>query len=55
LIKLLNGYERFVHAADAYRLGGKQDAAALASLTSQHEQIKLEAGKVLEDLRNEKR
>ncbi|MDO8434301.1 MAG: hypothetical protein Q7S58_18020 [Candidatus Binatus sp.] len=55
LIKMLNAYERFVHAADAYRLGGKQDPAMLASLTSQHDQVRLLAGKVIEDLRNEKR
>jgi hypothetical protein len=53
LIKMLNAYERFVHAADAYRLGGKADAAMLASLKSQHDQITVLAGKVTEDLRNE--
>jgi hypothetical protein len=53
LIKLLNAYERFVHTADAYRLGNKQDPAMLASLMSQHDQIKVLGGKVLEDLRNE--
>jgi hypothetical protein len=53
LIKMLNAYERFVHAADAYRLGGKADPAILASLKSQHDQITVLAGKVTEDLRNE--
>lgn len=53
LIKMLNAYERFVHAADAYRLGGKTDPAMLASLKSQHDQITVLAGKVTEDLRNE--
>jgi hypothetical protein len=53
LIKMLNAYERFVHAADAYRLGGKTDPAILASLKSQHDQITVLAGKVTEDLRNE--
>jgi hypothetical protein len=52
-VKMLNAYERFVHAADAYRLSGKTDPAMLASLKSQHDQITLLAGKVTEDLRNE--
>jgi hypothetical protein len=52
-VKLLNSYERFAHAADAYRLGGKPDPAALASLLSQHDQVRHLAGKVSEDLKNE--
>jgi hypothetical protein len=52
-VKLLNAYERFAHAADAYRLGGKADPAALASLLSQHDQVRHLAGKVSEDLKNE--
>ena len=52
-VKLLNAYERFAHAADAYRLGGKPDPAALASLLSQHDQVRHLAGRVSEDLKNE--
>jgi hypothetical protein len=52
-INMLNAYERFVHAADAYRLRGKPDPAMLASLMSQHDMVKLLAGKVIEDLRTE--
>jgi hypothetical protein len=55
LIKVLNAYEKFVHAADAYRLSGKTDPAMLASLTSQHDQLKLLAGKVIEDMHGENR
>ena len=54
-VKMLNAYERFVHAADAYRIGGKPDPAVLASLKSQHDMVKLLAGKVIEDLRIERR
>jgi len=54
-IKMLNAYERFVHAADAYRLRGQPDPAMLASLMSQHDVMKLLAGKVIEDLRTEHR
>jgi hypothetical protein len=53
-VKLLNAYERFAHAADAYRLGGKPDPAALAALLSEHDQVRHLAGKVTEDLRNER-
>ena len=52
-VKLLNAYEKFAHAADEYRLGGKPDPAALASLLSQHDQVRHLAGKVTEDLKNE--
>jgi hypothetical protein len=52
-VKLLNTYEKFAHAADEYRLGGKSDPAVLASLLSQHDQVRHLAGKVTEDLRNE--
>jgi hypothetical protein len=54
-VKLLNAYERFAHGADAYRLGGKSDPAILASLLSQHDQVRHLAGKVTEDLRDEAR
>jgi hypothetical protein len=53
-IKLLNAYERFAHTADEYRLGGKSDPAVLASLLSQHDQVRHLAGKVTEDLKDEK-
>ena len=52
-IKLLNAYEKFAHAADEYRLGGKQDPAILASVLSQHDQVRHLAGKVSEDLKSE--
>ncbi len=52
-VKLLNAYERFAHSADEYRLGGKPDPAVLASLLSQHAQVRHLAGKVTEDLRDE--
>ena len=52
-VLLLNAYERFAHAADAYRLGDKPDPAVLASLLSQHDQVRHLAGKVTEDLRDE--
>jgi hypothetical protein len=52
-VKLLNAYEKFAHAADEYRLGGKPDPAMLASLLSQHDQVRHLAGKVTEDLKNE--
>jgi hypothetical protein len=52
-VKLLNAYERFAHAADEYRLGGKPDPAALASLLSQHDQVRHLAGRVIEDLKSE--
>ncbi len=52
-VRLLNAYERFAHAADEYRLGGKPDPAVLAALLSQHDQVRHLAGKVTEDLRNE--
>jgi hypothetical protein len=52
-VAMLNAYERFAHDADAYRLGGKTDAAVLASLLSQHDRVKHLAGKVTEDLRAE--
>ncbi len=52
-VAMLNSYERFAHDADAYRLGGKTDAAMLASLLSQHDRVKHLAGKVTEDLRAE--
>lgn len=52
-VAMLNAYERFAHDADAYRLGGKSDAAVLASLLSQHDRVKHLAGKVTEDLRAE--
>jgi hypothetical protein len=52
-IKLLNAYEKFAHAADEYRLGGKPDPAVLASLLSQHDQVRHLAGKVSEDLKSE--
>jgi hypothetical protein len=52
-VKLLNAYERFAHAADEYRLGGKSDPAALAALLSQHDQVRHLAGKVTEDLKDE--
>ena len=54
-IAMLNAYERFAHAADGYRLSGKADPAALASLISQHDRVKHLAGKVTEDLRAEAR
>jgi len=54
-VKLLNAYERFAHAADEYRLGGKSDPAVLASLLSQHDQVRHLAGKVTEDLHDELR
>jgi hypothetical protein len=53
-VKLLNTYEKFAHAADEYRLGGKPDPAALASLLSQHDQVRHLAGKVTEDLKDER-
>ncbi|MGB3550365.1 MAG: hypothetical protein WA993_06725 [Candidatus Binatus sp.] len=52
-VKLLNAYEQFAHAADAYRLGGESNPAVLASLLSQHDQVRHLAGKVTEDLRDE--
>jgi len=52
-VAMLNAYERFAHDADAYRLGGKRDAAVLVSLLSKHDQVKHLAGKVTEDLRAE--
>jgi hypothetical protein len=52
-IKLLNAYEKFAHAADEYRLSGKPDPAVLASLLSQHDQVRHLAGKVIEDLKSE--
>ncbi len=52
-VKLLVAYEHFAHAADAYRLEGKAEAAVLASLLAQHELVKHLGGKVLEDLRAE--
>ena len=52
-VKLLNAYEKFAHAADEYRLGGKPDPATLASLLSQHDQVRHLAGKVTEDLKTE--
>ncbi len=52
-VKLLNAYERFAHSADEYRLAGKPDPAVLASLLSQHDQVRHLAGKVTEDLRDE--
>jgi len=52
-VRLLNAYERFAHAADAYRLRGQPDPAVLASLLSQHDQVRHFAGKVTEDLRDE--
>ena len=52
-ITMLNAYEHFAHAADAYRLGGKPEPAMLASLRSQHDQVSHLAGKVTEDLRAE--
>jgi hypothetical protein len=53
-IKLLNTYEKFAHAADEYRLSGKPDPAVLASLLSQHDQVRHWAGKVSEDLKSER-
>jgi hypothetical protein len=53
-VKLLNAYEKFAHAADEYRLGGKPDPAVLASLLSQHDQVRHLAGRVTEDLKNER-
>ncbi|HYL58350.1 MAG TPA: hypothetical protein VEU51_05725 [Candidatus Acidoferrales bacterium] len=52
-VNLLGAYERFAHAADAYRLDGKAEPAVLASLLAQHELVKHLGGKVLEDLRAE--
>jgi len=52
-VRLLNAYEKFAHAADAYRLGGRPDPAMLASLLSQHDQVRHLAGKVTEDLKDE--
>jgi hypothetical protein len=52
-VKLLNAYEKFAHAADEYRLGGKPDPAVLAALISQHAQVRHLAGKVTEDIKNE--
>jgi hypothetical protein len=52
-IKLLNAYEKFAHAADEYRLNGKANPAMLASLLSQHDQVRHLAGKVAEDLKSE--
>ena len=52
-VAMLNAYEHFAHAADAYRLSGKSDPAVLASLISQHDRVKHLAGKVTEDLRAE--
>jgi len=52
-VKLLNAYERFAHAADAYRLDGRPDPAALAALLSQHDQVRHLTGKVTEDLKDE--
>jgi hypothetical protein len=52
-VQLLNAYEKFAHAADEYRLSNKPDPAVLASLMSQHDQVRHLAGKVSEDLRNE--
>ena len=54
-VAMLNAYERFAHSADGYRLSGKSDPAVLASLLSQHDQVKHLAGKVTEDLRAEAR
>jgi hypothetical protein len=53
-VKLLNAYEHFAHSADQYRLDGRPDPAALAALLSQHDQVRHLAGKVSEDLRNER-
>jgi len=53
-VKLLNAYEKFAHTADEYRLNGKPDPAILASLLSQHAQVRHLAGKVTEDLKNER-
>ncbi|HEV2170655.1 MAG TPA: hypothetical protein VGR40_06890 [Candidatus Binatus sp.] len=52
-IRLLNAYEKFAHSADEYRLSGKSDPAVLASLLSQHDQVRHWAGKVIEDLKSE--
>ncbi len=52
-VKLLNAYEKFAHAADEYRLSGKSDPAVLATLVSQHDQVRHLAGKVTEDLKTE--
>lgn len=52
-VQLLNAYEKFAHAADEYRLSGKPDPAVLASLLSQHDQVRHLAGKVVEDLKSE--
>jgi hypothetical protein len=52
-VKLLNTYEKFAHAADEYRLGDKPDPAMLASLLSQHDQVRHLAGRVTEDLKDE--
>lgn len=54
-VAMLNAYERFAHGADGYRLAAKSDPAVLASLISQHDQVKHLAGKVTEDLRAEDR
>jgi hypothetical protein len=54
-VAMLNAYERFAHAADAYRLSGKADPAVLAALISQHDRVKHLAGKVTEDLRADAR
>ena len=52
-VKLLNAYEKFAHAADEYRLSGNANPAVLASLLSQHDQVRHLAGKVIEDLKKE--
>jgi hypothetical protein len=52
-MKFLIAFEKFAHAADAYRLSGKSDPAVLASLLAQHDMVKHLAGKVTEDLHAE--
>ena len=51
--KMLVAYENFVHAADEYRLRTEPDAAALAGLMSQRDQVKHLAGRVTQDLHDE--
>ncbi|HUO05340.1 MAG TPA: hypothetical protein VMU16_09100 [Candidatus Binataceae bacterium] len=54
-VELLNGYERFVHTADAYRLSGKPDPATVAALLTLRDSVKQLARVVMDDLHAEKK
>ena len=54
-VVMLVAFEKFVHQADAYRLSDHPNDAALAGLLAQHELVRHLGGKVMEDLRGEKK